>query len=115
MSEGEDVIERLKKFCEEEKADYYLIIGGSGRIKDYSMISSSRGARIDTEIGREPIDVTAVSGKIENVKGRFSATVNVSLSRSGFNTISGQLTKAKAGNALEIGLRKIDESKIIMA
>ena len=116
MSEGADVFEELEKLARASKIDYAFIVSGYGRIKDFELIShESKGGISRAKFGSE-FEVNAMSGKVQLLKGgKFAASLRVSVSSTGFTSKAGQIVAGKAGKSLEIGLRKVDFSRIIEA
>ena len=111
---GADVMAEIEKFVVEKQIDYCFIVGASGRLKDFEMVSSD-GSGIGKAKFPGEYEISAISGKIEKGKGgKYSTNIRVSISSSGFSPRAGQLISAKAGAMLEIAIRKVDMKKIIM-
>lgn len=116
LSDGSDIFAELEKLARENKVGYGLLVSGCGKIREFELIShESRGGLNRAKFDQE-FELNAISGKIQLEKGgKFSANVRVSISSTGFTPKAGELVKGKASKSLEIGVRKIDYSKMIMA
>ena len=115
LSNGADVLTELKKLGEEKQIDYGLIVSGTGSLKDMELISNEPKGGIASLRFDSPVEMHAISGKIQTRKGVVTVDVRVSVTGTGFTPKAGQLVHALASGSLEIGVRKVDLGKIIEA
>ena len=116
LSENSNLIEELEKFAVEKEIEYGLFISASGKIKDCEITSiEPKGGMSRIKLSGEN-ELNAISGKIEkDKKNKVTINLRVSVGTTDFSNKSGQLINAKAGRVLQIGIRKVNTSKIIKA
>lgn len=116
LSDGSDIIGGLQKLAEDNQIDYGMLVSACGRIKDFELVSSGPQGRMETMRSKDDFRVTAASGKIQKLSGgKLDIVVRATITRTGFTPKGGHLIRGKAAGTLELGVRKIDLKKIIMA
>ncbi len=114
FDEGEDILEALEEFSKERDIEYANPIRVSGYITNISIVTTGMNAGMDKHNYKGPFRVNAISGKIQKAKqGGYRIDLNVAVSGIGVGSITGTLMQARAGEALEISVKKIDLSKMI--
>lgn len=114
IEEGADVMQKIAELMEKQGIREIFLVKATGRLRDPEIVSHGREGRVSTETLRGDYGINAISGSIERKKGLTSHQINVAVTQTGVNAKIGKLIKAKAGQGLEFGLRKIDLSKMIM-
>ncbi len=113
LSDNADILKELENLAVEKQIEYGLIVSASGNVKDAELVSMGNFE------GKQKLngicEVDSISGKVQKVRGKFETNLRVSVSSTGFTSISGRLLKGKAAGHLEIGIRKVDVGKIIEA
>lgn len=112
--DGSDIMKELEKLAVEKGIDYGLFVSGCGSVKDFELISTGSKGSVDSMKLKTEFQVNAVSGRIQKKQGgKFEIILRVSVTKTGFTPKGGQLIRGKAAGVFEIGIRKIDTSRII--
>lgn len=116
LSDGSDILAALEKFAKENKIGYGMFMGGSGKLKNFELSSTQKGAGVAQLKSDKEFGLEAVSGKIQTDKnGKVTTDIHLLITSSGFTPKSGQLVKGKASKGLEISIRKMGTKKMIEA
>ena len=115
LSDGADIFKELEKLARDNQIAYGLLVSSCGKIREFELISHEQKGAIGRAKFDSAFELIAVSGKIELAKGVFSANLRISATSTGFTPKAGQLVSGKAAGLLEIGVRKIEFGKMILA
>jgi len=111
---GEDVIQKIVELMGKEKTTEIVFTKATGKLRDPEIVTHGKQGSVNTEKLKGDYEINAISGSIERKKETINHQINVAVTQTGVNAKIGKLIKAKAGRELEIGLRRIDLSKMIM-
>lgn len=114
IEENSDIIQKVSELMEQEKLSEIQFVSAKGKIRNPEIVSSGRSGSVLTHNLKGDFEVNAISGSIFKSKKTTEPQVNVAVAQTGANSKIGKLVKAKAGKDLELTLRKIDLSKMIM-
>lgn len=114
IEEGTDVLAKVAEMLEKEKIGEIVFLSAKGYLRDPEVVTHGTNAKVNAEKLRGEYEVSAISGSMLRKSGAIDPQVNVAVTQTGVNTKIGHLVKAKAGRGLELSLRKIDLSKMIM-
>ncbi|MEW6295636.1 MAG: PPC domain-containing DNA-binding protein [Candidatus Diapherotrites archaeon] len=112
---GDNIIDKLKEFAQNNNLTQGYFISGSGYIKDFEISGFKGAGKIENTAFRTPYQVIAVSGRIFKKGNSFYPEMKVSLTRSGTNSINGLLLKGTVEEEMEIMIRLIDYKKMIIS
>ena len=115
LSDGEDLIQNILDLVKEKQIEYGEIISGRGKIREFELVSTGQKRSLDKSFFSESFGISAIAGKIKMSKGEILHTINVSVSKSGYNATKGQLMRATVDGDFEITIRKVNLGKIIEA
>ena len=116
LKDGSDIIEGLQNLAKEQDIGYGFLVSACGKIKEFELVSNGPRGSIEKMSAKEEFQVNAISGKIQKSNaGNFTTLIRVSITKTGFTPQGGQLIKGKASGTLEIGVRKVDLKKMIVA
>jgi len=115
FSDGEDVVGGILNFAKEKEIEYGEIVSGRGKIRDFELVSTGQKRALDRLFYAESFSISAISGKLHSIKGEMTHSINVSITKSGYNATKGQLLKATADGPVELTIRKVNLGKIIEA
>ena len=115
LKDGADIFNELEKAAKDHKISYGMIVSGCGKIKNFELVSNSPGGGVNKMRFSKEFEVNAISGKIQRVNGKPTNHVRISITATGFIPMGGQLVSGEAAGKFEIGIRKIDTSRIIEA
>jgi hypothetical protein len=59
--------------------------------------------------------VNSISGKFQNNNGKVDVGLNLNVSSTGFTSISGQVLTGVSASTIEIEIKNMDSSKMIIA
>jgi predicted DNA-binding protein with PD1-like motif len=115
ISNNEDIFDSIKNFVIENNIKSGFFVSVKGYIKDFEIMVNERHGLLNNQKNNGIFDVNNVSGKIQWINGKVDVGMRVSVSSTGFTTCSGQLVKGRAANFLELEIKNMDSSKMIIA
>ncbi|MDO8538721.1 MAG: DNA-binding protein [archaeon] len=115
LSDGEELIQNILELVKEKQITYGEIISGRGKIREFELVSTGQKRSLDKSFFSESFGISAITGKVRMSKGEIFHTINVSVSKSGYNATKGQLMRGIVDGELEITVRKVNLAKIIEA
>jgi len=114
IEENSDVFQKIAELMEREKIEEVFLVKATGKMRNPEIVRHGKQSSVFSEKLRGDYDVNAISGNIVRKKNSVNKLVNVAVNQTGVNAKVGQLIKAIAGRDLELTLKKVDLSKMIM-
>ncbi len=115
LKDDSDIMKELENLARDNSISYGLIVSGFGKLKEFELVSNAPAGGVNKMNFASAFELNAISGKVQIERGKFVPHIRVSVTSTGFTPVSGQLIRGKAAGKLEIGIRKIDTSRIIEA
>ncbi|MDN5277054.1 MAG: uncharacterized protein PWR01_1019 [Clostridiales bacterium] len=108
IEKGEEIVESLKRFCQEEniKLGYITGIGASNKLV-IGIFDTTEKVYRSTEITGEH-EITSLTGNITTMKGETYLHIHATLANSEFEAIGGHLNSAVVSGVCEVFVQKVE-------
>lgn len=105
---GEEVMESLRKFCEDERIDagFFSAIGAAEEVTISSYNPETKG--YDDSVMAERLEIAGLNGNVSTFKGKTTIHAHGSFSDPDFKTYSGHVKRIVISATCEIALIRLE-------
>lgn len=114
IPKGENIIEVLSAECDKQGINWGNFEEAVGEIKDYELIVHHPNGRVENMHSKNAAMIQTVSGEVKKQRNGMEINLKTKISPGGLNSFTGKLMSATAATDVEIAIRKINQSKIII-
>lgn len=114
IPKGEDIFAVLATECEKQSINWGNFEEAVGEIRDYEMVVHHPNGRVENLHSKNTSMIQTVSGEVRKSRDGFEINLKVKVTPGGLNSFTGKLLSATAATDVEIAIRKINQSKIII-
>ncbi|MDD4251266.1 MAG: DUF296 domain-containing protein [Candidatus ainarchaeum sp.] len=115
INDNVDVINSIKQFIIENNLKSGLFVGATGFLKNFELLVNEQRSGLRRQKYDNIFDIDNVSGKFQIINGKINIDLKLSGSCTGFTSISGQLVSGLAASTIELEIKNLDSSKMIIA
>lgn len=104
FSDGEDLLEGMKKALKEEGIDSGIVLGGVGMLKSPGLAFYKGGGRYDAIPLDEEVEICALNGNVARADGEIFVHLHATVGRSSGEAFAGHFTGGKVHMTAEVAV-----------
>lgn len=108
IDKGEEIVEKLKEFCKEQKIKLGSISGIGAINKATIGLFETKTKKYHSKELRGGYEITSLTGNISTLKGEVYLHLHINLSDSNYNSLGGHLSSAIVSGTCEVIIESIE-------